>query len=105
MAVRKETGWVNWRAGDRWAASLVPQYDPVTSTEMLYKDTPLSALRYSKEKPRVKDGVLVIAGPDKGRSGVLLGVEKGQAIIKLSTKELKVLDIEKIAKELKESKK
>ena len=28
-------------------AGLVPQYDPITSTESLYKDTPQSALQYS----------------------------------------------------------
>ena len=80
--------------------SLVPQYDPLVSTEALYKDTPLSALRFSKAKPRVKDEVLIIAGPDKGRAGVLLGIEKESAIVKLTTRELKIVDIQKIAKAL-----
>ena len=81
-------------------ASLVPQYDPLTSTEPLFKDTPLSSLQYSTAKPKVKDAIVVIAGPDKGRVGVLIGVESnGSCIIKLSTKELKVIDLDKIAKQ------
>jgi len=81
-------------------ASLVPQYDPVVSTEMLYKDVPQSSLQYSTAKPKLKDPIVVIAGPDKGRVGVLLGLDNEQAIIKLSTRELKVIDVAKIAKQL-----
>jgi len=82
-------------------ADLVPQYDPIVSTESLYKDTPLSALQYdTKTKPKVQDSILVIAGPDKGRAGVLLAIEKESAIIKLDSRELKVLDFVKIAKQL-----
>lgn len=80
---------------------LVPQYDPVTSTEMLYKGTPQSALQYDETtKPRIKDSIVVIAGPDKGRVGTLLGIDQGSAIIKLSTRELKIIDLQKIAKQL-----
>ena len=81
-------------------SALVPQYDPLTSTEPLYKDTPQAALQYSTVKPKLKDAIVVIAGPDKGRVGVLLGTEKDSSIIKLSTKELKVIDSDKIAKQL-----
>lgn len=78
---------------------LVPQYDPLTSTESLYKNTPQSALQVSSERAKITDKIVVVAGPDKGRTGVLLGLENGEtAIIKLSTKELKVIDIGKIAK-------
>ena len=85
-------------------SSLVPQYDPLTSTESLYKNTPQSALQYdTKAKPKIKDRIVVIAGPDKGRVGTLLGVEGGTGIIKLSTKELKVIGMEKIGKALQES--
>ncbi len=45
---------------------LVPQYDPLTSTESLYKDTPQTALQYSTTPPKIKDSIVVIAGPDKG---------------------------------------
>jgi len=78
---------------------LVPQYDALTSTEALYKNTPQSALQVSSERVKITDRIVVVAGPDKGRTGVLLGLENGEtAIIKLSTKELKVIDILKIAK-------
>jgi len=80
-------------------SSLVPQYDPLTSTESLYRGIDLSQLKYSAVPPKVKDAVVVIAGPDKGRVGTLLGVEKGSCIVKLSTRELKVIDISKIAKQ------
>jgi len=80
-------------------AGLVPQYDPITSTESLYKDTPQSALQYSTVKPKVKDAIVVIAGPDKGRVGVLLGIDGDTSIVKLSTRELKVIDVAKVAKQ------
>ena len=38
-------------------AKLVPRYDPLTSTESLYKDTPLRALRYSKVPPKLAEQV------------------------------------------------
>ena len=61
--------------------------------------TPQSALQVSSVKPKVKDAVVVIAGPDKGRSGVLIGTDEGSGIVKLSTRELKVVDLDKIAKQ------
>ena len=83
------------------SSAIVPQYDPLTSTESLYKNTPQSALQYDlKAKPKLKDRIVVVAGPDKGRVGTLLGIEDGTCIVKLSTKELKVIDIEKIGKSL-----
>ena len=104
-------------------SGLVPQYDTVTSTESLFQDTPQSALQYSRVKPVIKvsthpspalpsfspplpdscvpkDEVIILAGPDKGRVGVLLGIENDSGIVKLSTRELKVIDMEKIAKQL-----
>jgi len=83
-------------------SKLVPQYDPLTSTEMLFKDTPMRALRYSSSPPKLTDQVLVLAGPDKGRTGVVLNLDgepqSGSAIVKLVTKEIKVIDRAKIAK-------
>jgi len=85
-------------------AKLVPQYDPLTSTESLYKNTPMKSLRYSKEVPKLTDPVLLLAGPDKGRTGVVLNLSgdqaTGSAIIKLDTKEIKVIDRAKIARAL-----
>ena len=82
------------------SSTFVPQYDPVTSTESLFSDTPLTSLVYERQvKPRVADKVLVIAGPDKGRGGVLLGIDGQSAIVKLESRELKVIDLAKIAKQ------
>lgn len=101
----------------------MPQYDTVTSTESLFQDTPQGALQYSRVKPVIKvsthpsralpsfspplpascvpkDEVIILAGPDKGRVGVLLGIENDSGIVKLSTRELKVIDMEKVAKQL-----
>jgi hypothetical protein len=72
----------------------------LTSTESLYRNTPQSALQYDlSAKPKIKDSVVVIAGPDKGRIGVVLGIDGEKSIVKLSTKELKVIDMTKIAKQ------
>ncbi|KAL1520568.1 hypothetical protein AB1Y20_022144 [Prymnesium parvum] len=87
---------------DDATAKLVPQKDPLTSTEALYKDTPLRTFRYSSTPPKLAERVLVLAGPDKGRTGVVLNLEgnaaTGTAIIKLDTKEVKVIDRAKIAR-------
>ena len=57
--------------------------------------------QYNKNvKPKVGNEVLILAGPDKGRAGTLLGVEGENAIVKLSTRELKVVELAKIAKAL-----
>ena len=61
-------------AYDRYlkAAALYEGYDPMTSTEVLYKDVTDSQLVYTPsavQKPAVRDEVLVIRGPDKGKMG------------------------------------
>ena len=43
--------------GPKFWPKLVPRYDPLTSTESLYKDTPLRALRYSKVPPKLAEQV------------------------------------------------
>ena len=58
----------------------------------------IRAWQYSKVKPRVKDKVVILAGPDKGRAGTLLGIDEGRGIIKLTTRELKIVDLEKVGK-------
>jgi len=54
--------------------------------------------------PKLTDPVLLLAGPDKGRTGVVLNLSgdqaTGSAIIKLDTKEIKVIDRAKIARAL-----
>lgn len=61
-------------AYDRYlkAAALYEGYDPMTSTEVLYKDVTDAQLVYTPsavQKPAVRDEVLVIRGPDKGKMG------------------------------------
>ena len=66
------------------------------------EERPLSSvphLSWARPDRGTRQAVVVIAGPDKGRVGTLLGVEKGSCIVKLSTRELKVIDISKIAKQ------
>ena len=46
----------------------------------------------------MKDKVVILAGPDKGRAGTLLGIDEGRGIIKLTTRELKIVDLEKVGK-------
>lgn len=56
------------------AGDLLPQYDKVVSTEPFFATIPDEWLVYDAERePVVQQRVLFIAGPDKGRTGVLLG--------------------------------
>lgn len=61
-------------AYDRYlkAGSLYSGYDPVTSTTVFYDQIPESMLVYTPitlEQARIRDEVLVIQGPDKGKVG------------------------------------
>ncbi|CAM9151913.1 unnamed protein product [Scytosiphon promiscuus] len=101
-------------AYDRYlkAGNLYDGYDNVTSTEGFYAGVANSSLKYvppSKDPPKIKDNVLLLAGPDKGKTGYMIGVEGGsavatKAIIKLETssalgmREIKVVPLEYVAK-------
>ncbi|CAE8616790.1 unnamed protein product [Polarella glacialis] len=66
------------------AASLYEGYDPITSTEIFYEGIPDSQLRFTQlvlQKPTIRDEVLVIRGPDKGKVGRIIweGVRGVQA--------------------------
>uniref|UniRef100_A0A7S3Y3I2 Uncharacterized protein n=1 Tax=Heterosigma akashiwo TaxID=2829 RepID=A0A7S3Y3I2_HETAK len=68
-------------AYDRYlkAGYLYDAYDPVTSTEKFFADVPDSALRFAPpaaDPPKIKDLVLLTAGPDKGKTGTLIGLEE-----------------------------
>jgi len=61
-------------AYDRYlkAGNLYAGYDPVTSTTVFYEGIPDSQLVYTPitlETPRIRDEVLVLQGPDKGKVG------------------------------------
>jgi len=91
------------------AGDLYDAYDNVNSFK-LYENIPENMLVFDREvKPRVPDEVLVIAGPDKGRLGRLIGISDapGKAVVRIiygvrspadPTYEVKVLDYTAIAK-------
>ncbi|CAM9323754.1 unnamed protein product [Ectocarpus fasciculatus] len=103
-------------AYDRYlkAGNLYDGYDSVTSTEGFYADVSNSSLKYvppSKDPPKIKDNVLLLAGPDKGKTGYVIGMEGGslsatKAIVKLETssalgmREIKVVPLDYVAKTL-----
>eukprot|EP00929_Paragymnodinium_shiwhaense_P101228 TRINITY_DN64167_c0_g1_i1.p1 TRINITY_DN64167_c0_g1~~TRINITY_DN64167_c0_g1_i1.p1 ORF type:complete len:439 (+),score=100.43 TRINITY_DN64167_c0_g1_i1:97-1413(+) len=67
---------------DRYAKAgdLYEGRDPVVSTAVLYSGIANRELNYlspKKSPPRVKDLVLVLDGPDKGRTGTMLGFAAG----------------------------
>jgi len=92
------------------AADLYDVYDN-TDTSKLYEAIPEDLLVYDREDlPRVQDDVLIITGPDKGRTGKLIGISdassKGvvrveigkRAATKDASFEVKVIDLQNIAK-------
>ncbi|CAM9794229.1 unnamed protein product [Discosporangium mesarthrocarpum] len=108
-------------AYDRYlkAGNLYDAYDPITSTEGFYSGLGDSALKYAspaKDPPRIKDSILLITGPDKGKTGRMIGVEapdrsrpqgQGKAIVKLENgsslggiREIKVVPLDYVAKTL-----
>lgn len=51
------------------AGGLYPTYDPITSTEVFFRGTPLETLRFDKtSRVQVLDQVVLISGPDMGES-------------------------------------
>lgn len=70
-------------AFDRYvkAGGLYDGSDPVVNYEVLYEgisDGQLVYLSPTTRPPRIKDPVLIIAGPDKGRTGIMIGVAQGR---------------------------
>jgi len=64
-------------AYDRYlkAGNLYEGYDPVTSTTVFYDNIDEKQLVYTPitlEQPRIRDDVLVIRGPDKGKTGKVI---------------------------------
>lgn len=61
------------KAGDLYAG-----IDPIVSTELFYQGISDNSLKYLSPltfPPQIKDPILLIAGPDKGRTGVMIGKE------------------------------
>ena len=59
------------------AGDLYPTYDVITSTEVFYRDKDTrEQIRYKKnQRPMLQDSVLLISGPDMGKTGRLLDVD------------------------------
>ena len=94
------------------AGDLYPTYDPITSTEVFFYDTPLSTLRYDrKARIQVLDQVLLTQGPDMGKTGTVINIDDGDkndkfAIVKLDTdgkayQEVKYIKLSYLAKTIK----
>ena len=66
------------------AGDLYPTYDPITSTEIFFDKISRSQLRYNTvESPKLWDQVLLIDGPDMGKTGVVLDIDGDWTITKL----------------------
>ena len=90
------------------AGSLYPTYDPITSTEIFFRSTPLEALRFDQQtRPQLLDEVLILGGPDMGKTGVVLWLrgDGKTAVVKLdkngsSFNEIKVVSVKNLGKVL-----
>lgn len=69
-------------AFDRYvkAGDLYDGADPIVSTDIFYKDQPDELIYLSPvtDPPQIKDKIMVITGPDKGRTGLMIGKELAQ---------------------------
>jgi hypothetical protein len=86
------------------AGGILLRYDTLTSTEPLYMNVPDEALIYdTRNEPDLRDPILVISGPDKGRTGRLIGIVKsrGEGVIKLDAiNDVKLVNMSTVAKQL-----
>lgn len=87
------------------AGNLYPVYDPITSTEVFFKGKfSRESLRFdSKLKPTLLDQVLLIAGPDMGKTAKVLSITGKNAVVKLDFnglpyQEVKVIKMDWLAK-------
>ena len=97
------------------AGDLYDVYEDTDSSK-LYDNFPQDMLVFDREaKPKVADEVLIVAGPDKGRLGLLIGVSdaSGKGVVRVKygrrsstdpTFEIKVLDMKNLAKTIPEGK-
>eukprot|EP00903_Cladosiphon_okamuranus_P007553 g7327.t1 len=90
------------------AGNIVPIYDPVSSTEPFFNDITDDMLQYernSKVPLAVRDAVLILRGPDKGRTAIIVGIisSRNQAVVRVDgvlTREMRVLELTDIARQL-----
>lgn len=89
------------------AGNLYPTYDLITSTEVLFKETPMNTLRFDTgSKPGVLEKVVLTCGPDMGKTGTIIDLIRDDiAIIKFDKdanqyQEVKEVNMEMLAKPL-----
>lgn len=86
------------------AGDLYDTYDPITSTAIFFRDQPLSTLEFDKDaRVQVYDNVLLLGGPDMGKTGTVINIEEGNAVVKLDKdgkayQEVKQVDLSTLAK-------
>lgn len=86
------------------AGDLYDTYDPITSTAIFFRDQPLSTLEFDKSaRVQVYDNVLLLAGPDMGKTGTVINIEDGNAVVKLDKdgkayQEVKQVQLDTLAK-------
>jgi hypothetical protein len=88
------------------AGNLYPTYDPITSTEIFFADTPRSTLPFdTKSKIKDMDHVILTSGPDMGKTGVAIYLdrERQKAVVKFDKdgkvyQEVKVVKFDMLAK-------
>jgi hypothetical protein len=90
------------------AGDLYPTYDAITSTEIFFSNIPKDALKYSTDKVKVLDTIVLTSGPDMGKSATVILLDGPNAVIKLDKDgkayhEVKYVKLEIIAKALDDS--
>lgn len=67
------------------AGDLYPTYDVITSTEIFFQGTPQSELKFNADrKVQVLDEVVLTSGPDMGKLGTVINIDKDNAVVKLN---------------------
>ena len=86
------------------AGDLYDTYDPITSTAIFFRDQPMSTLKFDKgARVQVYDNVLLLGGPDMGKTGTVINIEEGNAVVKLDKdgkayQEVKQVQLDTLAK-------
>ena len=86
------------------AGDMYDTYDPITSTAIFFKDQPLSTLEFDKEaKVQVYDSVLLLSGPDMGKTGTVVNIEGNDVVLQLDKdgkayQEVKQVKLDTLAK-------
>jgi hypothetical protein len=86
------------------AGDMYETYDPITSTAIFFKDQPLSTLEFDKEaKVQVYDSVLLLSGPDMGKTGTVINIEGDNVVLQLDKdgkayQEVKQVKLDTLAK-------